>query len=143
MAAPKNNKYAVGNNGGRPPKYESAGSLQQEIDSYFEFVKEKDSKPTITGLALYLGFESKQSLYDYQKKDEFSYLIKRARLRVEHNYELQLMSSSATGPIFALKNMGWADKKELDLKSSDGSMSPPDNLQELYDAERSDTEPES
>lgn len=38
---------------------------------------------------------------------------------------------------------GYNDKLELDHKSSDGSMSPPDNLQELYDAERSDTEPES
>jgi hypothetical protein len=32
---------------------------------------------TITGLALFLGFESRNSLYDYESKEEFSGIIKR------------------------------------------------------------------
>lgn len=139
-AAPKNNKFAVGNNGGRPPKYESVDELAEAINEYLEEAEIK----TITGLAISLGFESRQSLYDYEKRDEFSYIIRRAKLFVENYYELQLLTSnSATGPKFALQQMGWTDKHDIDLKSSDGSMSPPSNLQELYDAERSDTEPES
>lgn len=131
MAAPKNNQFALGNNGGRPPKYESAEDLQDAIDDYFDQTSGDDSLITVTGLALHLGFESRQSLYDYQQREEFSYIIARAKLRVEHSYELRLMGSNVRGSIFALKQMGWSDKSELDLKSSDGSMSP-QTLDDFY-----------
>lgn len=70
--------------------------------------------PTITGLALFLGFSSKSTLYEYTKQPEFSDSIKRGLLRIEKNYEAGLWSDKPTGVIFALKNMGWVDKKELD-----------------------------
>jgi hypothetical protein len=142
MGAPKGNKYAVGNNGGRPPVFKTAKRLLQTIDEYFiyilgefhlenrivtnietnkdEFISEKvwDRKPeptTITGLTLYLGFSSRASLDDYEKKnEEFSYIIKKGRSRVEHEYEKNLHSNNNTGSIFALKNMGWKDKTEVE-----------------------------
>lgn len=81
---------------------------------------EADEKPyTITGLALALGFESRQSFYDYEKNPEFSYIVRKARLKVEQGYELRLFSGQPTGAIFALKNMGWKDKQEI--SSEDGS----------------------
>lgn len=98
---------------GRPPIFNSPEELEVQIDKYFNSV---DSKPTITGLALYLGFSTKQSIYDYEKHEEYSYLIKRARLRVENGYEKQLYEGAGSGPIFALKNMGWTDKTEVDSK---------------------------
>lgn len=110
MAAAKGNKYAEGNNGGRPPLYEDTKSLELKITEYFE----TGEHLTITGLALFLGFESRQSLYDYAEKKEFSYIIKRAKLVVENSYENSLNSTSPTGAIFALKNMGWDDKQQLD-----------------------------
>lgn len=69
-------------------------------------------EPSITGLAIFLGFESRQSMYDYLKKEPFSYSIKKGLLRVENNYEKGLWTDKPTGPIFGLKNMGWADKTE-------------------------------
>jgi hypothetical protein len=130
MGAPKGNTYAVGN--GRPPKYESADELKDAIDKYLQ----QEGPKTITGLALALGFESRQSLYDYEQKESFSYIIRRAKLFVENYYEMQLIDgSSAQGAKFALQQMGWSSKSVHDLKSSDGSMSPPQNLKELYDAE--------
>ena len=45
---------------------------------------------SITGLALWLGFESRQSFYDYEKKDGFTYTIKRARALIENEYEFML-----------------------------------------------------
>jgi hypothetical protein len=98
--------------GGRPRIYETPDELETAIDAYFEG-SERD-EITITGLALYLGFESRQSLYDYEKDPRFSYIIKRAKLRVEMNYEMRLNSNSCTGAIFALKNMGWRDKTEVE-----------------------------
>lgn len=95
---------------GRPPKYETPEELEKKIDEYFEDV----TKPTITGLALFLGFESRQSFYDYEKNGNFSYIIKRARLHIESIYEESLHSQSCTGAIFALKNFGWKDKQEVE-----------------------------
>lgn len=96
---------------GRPAVYSSSIDLQNQVDKYFMSL---DSKPTITGLALYLGFESRQSFYDYEKNGEFSYTIKRARLRIENEYEKALHGNSPTGAIFALKNFGWKDKQEIE-----------------------------
>lgn len=122
MAAPLGNIFALGNNGGRPAKYENAEQLNNKIIEYFESYincNEENQpklghKPTITGLALYLGFESRQSFYDYIKKEEFSYVLKKASLYVEMQYEMLLESKAATGAIFALKNMGWVDRKEVE-----------------------------
>jgi len=72
---------------------------------------------TITGLTRYLGFSHRSSLLDYQKKDEFSNIIKTAKLRVEESYERLLRERNPTGAIFALKQFGWNDKQEIDHTS--------------------------
>jgi hypothetical protein len=111
MPAPKGNKNAINNDGGRPPLFDTVKDLQNKIDAYF---KRKKERKTICGLAYYLGFESRQSFYDYEKRVEFSYTIKRARLRIEMVYENNLQSGFSTGSIFALKNMSWSDKQEIE-----------------------------
>lgn len=73
--------------------------------------------PTITGLCLFLGFESRQSFYAYEQKPEFSYTIKKARLLIENEYEEMLAAGNTTGAIFALKNFGWTDRQEIDQKT--------------------------
>jgi len=117
--------------GGRPPKYETPEDLQDAINKYFEegvttkkviIGKAPNNHtidvevPTITGLAYFLEFESRQSFYDYEKKDGFSYTIKRARLFIEQHYEEMLQTGNTTGAIFALKNFDWTDKQEIDQK---------------------------
>ena len=120
---------------GRPPKYKTAIDLQEKIDQYFNSGLKKRivllgrepnqvpieiPVPTITGLAYYLGFDSRQSFYDYEQKEQFSYTIKRARLFIEQEYEEQLHHGNTTGAIFALKNMGWYDKVQQELSGRDG-----------------------
>ena len=63
--------------------------------------------------------------------------------RVESILESRLVKAGLTGgsnptmTIFTLKNnYDWTDKSQVDLQSSDGSMSPPKTLAELYDEER-------
>lgn len=106
------------------PNYKTPEELQKAIEKYFK--KCPDFKimltktgekieiptPTITGLAYALGFESRQSFYDYEKRKLFSYTIKRARLFIEKNYESMLHTQGYPGAIFALKNFGWTDKTE-------------------------------
>lgn len=82
-------------------------------------------QPSITGLAIFLGFESRQSMYDYLKKDGFSYSIKKGLLKVENNYEKGLWQEKPIGAIFGLKNMGWADKTETDITTKGESIVPP------------------
>ena len=96
---------------GRPAKYDTPEELQAACD---EYIATNPGRMTITGLAMWLGFCDRQSLYDYEKREEFSCIIKSARLAVENDYELSLRSNSCTGAIFALKNMGWRDKTEVE-----------------------------
>jgi hypothetical protein len=141
MAAPVGNKFAVGNNGGRPPTFETPEQLIKECEEYFTYIRgEKEIKKgkrknektgeeeefeyedwvrypepaTVTGLTLYIGFSDRSSLDDYEKKEEFSHIIKKARKLVEYGYEMRLHGDKNTGAIFALKNMGWKDKQELE-----------------------------
>jgi len=67
---------------------------------------------TIAGLALYLGFNSRQAFEEYETNGKFADTVKRARLRVEAAYEKKLHFQSPTGAIFALKNMGWNERAE-------------------------------
>jgi hypothetical protein len=112
---------------GQPAYFKTPEEMRAKVDEYFEHIKgERETRvseggsievwirnpepATITGLALFLGFESRQSIYDYAEKGEFSYIIKSARLRVECEYEKKLSGDKPVGSIFALKNMGWSDK---------------------------------
>lgn len=96
---------------GRPPLFSTPEEMKLKGAEYFV----KDNEPfTITGLALYLGFCDRQSLYDYEKRDGFSCIVKEMRLKVENSYEQRLYTNAVTGAIFALKNMGWKDKTEVE-----------------------------
>ncbi len=106
---------------GRPLKFKSAKELQEKIDKYFSDTPKEEW--TITGLALALD-TSRQTLLEYEgevedreKPKEYVDMIKKAKVMVEHSYEVDLKKSGRTGTIFALKNMGepWKDKTETDI----------------------------
>ena len=121
---------------GRPLKYKTAEEMQKGIDEYFELCQPKPmtddegnvlkdksgnpvielNPPTITGLALHLGFESRTSMYVYEQKPEFMYTLRRARMRCENWLEKNGLEGKTppTMAIFALKNYGWTDKQEIE-----------------------------
>ena len=101
--------------GGRPIKY-TAEDLQTKVNEYFEV----EPKPTIAGLAVHIGTDRK-TLYNYKERDEFFHILKEAVDRVEAKYEGRLIyENNPTGVIFALKNMGWKDKTESDVRVEGG-----------------------
>lgn len=117
---------------GRPPMFNNPEEIEDKVRAYFEKgVKMKTvvlgppnkryeiqvAVPTITGLCLFLGFESRQSFYEYELKPEFTYTIKKARLLIESEYEEMLQAGNTAGAIFALKNFGWTDRQEIDQKT--------------------------
>jgi hypothetical protein len=104
---------------GQPLKFKSVEELQKKIDAYFKRCKEEKEPYTITGLAISLG-TNRQTLINYEKKEEYFDTIKAAKSRVENYAEIQLFKANPTGPIFALKNFGWSDKREHEHTGADG-----------------------
>ena len=120
MPAPKGNKYyLLRENSGAKPFYETPTKMAAKAIEYFEKCDESEENLTVTGLIYHLGFVDKKSLRDYKGKKDFSPLIKRMLLLVEENYEKRLSETACTGAIFALKNMGWYDRKELTGKDGE------------------------
>ena len=119
--------------GGRPPRWSSPEAMQKVIDKYFEdcegSVLEVDGKmifnkygepvfinrrpPTVTGLALALGFNSRQSLLNYKGKREFMDTISRAMANIEKYAEERLYDKDGQrGAEFTLKyNFRWKEPK--------------------------------
>jgi hypothetical protein len=127
---------------GQPRKISTAEEMQELCDQYFEWIKgEKEIRkikvptfgrkgyeeveevvwirepepPTITGLALYLGFTGRQGLQSYiDAGGAFFVVVKRAKARVSGSYEKNLHGGKSIGSMFALKNIdGWKDSTEI------------------------------
>lgn len=106
--------------------FSSVAELKDLLSGYFETnsvdiannltdsPKKKKNEPeplTMSGLAYHLGFKSLGDFEASEAKGKYSGLLKRARLRVETEYEKKLHNQSASGAIFALKSLGWCDSK--------------------------------
>lgn len=103
---------------GRPPKWTTPEELQKDIDKYFEECEKTGEPLTITGLAIALD-TYRQTLMNYEEKDEFFDTIKKAKQRIENFAEKKLYDKDVptTGVIFNLKNnYGWVDRQEVDSK---------------------------
>ncbi|RYZ98516.1 MAG: hypothetical protein EOP47_19175 [Sphingobacteriaceae bacterium] len=120
------------------PEFISDTALQQQIDAYFTLIEGKyhfeelpvkttkgqpettrqkvwdcEGQPaTLSGLVLFLGFESRRDFDTYEATGKFAGTLKRGRLRVETEYEKKLHYQSPTGAIFALKSLGWMERAD-------------------------------
>ena len=124
---------------GRPPKYKSKEEIEEKIEAYFkecegEILKDDNGEPvlnkwgkpvvincrppTVTGLALALGFTTRTSLLNYQGKREFMDTITRAKTRIEAYAEERLFDRDGTnGAQFSLRNnfVGWNEETKTAL----------------------------
>ena len=108
----------VGNKGGRPLKFQSVEQLQILIDKYFDECDIKNKPYTITGLANALDTD-RITLIRYQERDEFSNTIKRAKRKVEEQFEERSLQGkyNPTIAIFLMKNnFGYQDKVDLSVE---------------------------
>lgn len=124
--------------GGAPRKYKSVKAMERAIDAYFENckghpyigddgepVRDKYGvpiildahPPTVTGLALALGFTGRQALIDYQARPEFADTVTRAKARCEEYAEARLYDKDgANGAKFSLGcNFGWREVRETKI----------------------------
>lgn len=108
----------VGNKGGRPLKFQSVEQLQTLIDKYFYECDETNEPYTITGLACALDTD-RAALVRYEHKDEFYNTIKRAKRKVEEQFEKRALQGkyNPTIAIFLMKNnFGYQDKVDLSVE---------------------------
>jgi hypothetical protein len=135
---------------GRPAKFNSPDEMQTAIDAYFaecdphpvQVMFEKTNPKTklvevktetrlsyqvpytMTGLARALGFESRSSLVDYRKRGKFSHTLLAAKLKIEEQVEIRMLTSNGVvaGIIFNAKNnFGWKDKQEQEVTGANGT----------------------
>ena len=99
---------------GRPMIIESPEEMDRLVDLYLAVCVENKAPITLTGCILALGLSSRESLDLYQGREGFIDSVKRIKLIVENAYENNLHGTTSTGSIFALKNMGWKDKQEVE-----------------------------
>lgn len=102
---------------GRKPAYSTPFQMQKVIVEYFDSCYLRKVPATIGGLALALGI-SRHQLRRYENKDmSFRTLVKTAKSFVENSYEELLVhgKGSTPGVIFALKQLNWTDKQEVEL----------------------------
>jgi len=124
---------------GRPPIFKSAAEMQILIDEYLakcqgtvlkdtngDMVFDKygqpviinQKPPTVTGLALALGFTCRMSLLNYQGKKGFVDTVTRAKARVEEYTETRLFDrDGSNGAKFSLANnfKDWREKQDVSL----------------------------
>ena len=99
---------------GRPRKYTDVDDLTDKIVEYFNKAHQGNFPLTICGLAGFLGFMDRQSLYDaVNREDEFSCVIKKAINVIETQHEANLQNGQCAGSIFWLKNRGWTDQPQV------------------------------
>lgn len=144
MAAPKGNKFALGNNG-RRKTWETPQELQKDIDAYFDWcdknpmkqyhnsqIDQETKKPlvyeierpyTIEGLCVFLECD-RLTILNYEKQEgyeEFFNTIKNAKLKIQQNKVERGLTGNAPASvtIFDLKNNhGYKDKQEVEQSTN-------------------------
>ena len=72
-------------------KFKTPAELEKKVNKFFEVYKDEPEKCTVTRLAVYLD-TSRETLMDYEYKDEYSDTIKRAKAKIAQFYEDRLIS---------------------------------------------------
>lgn len=103
---------------GKPAAFKSPEEMQAMIDAYFAVCDENKTPYTIPGLAYFLGFVSRHSIFDYAKRPRYTNTISRARLKIEIQRNEALVDSEArnvNGMKFDLQNnFGWKESQEIE-----------------------------
>ena len=121
--------------------FKTSGELKDRIDDYFNYIKGeyhlenvankekskietkqtaciREPEPaTFTGLAIFLGFNSKQAFEKYEQKGRFASILKLGRLRIEATYEKRLHQPHACWSNVCLKKQ-WLERKARTKKRS-------------------------
>ena len=108
--------------GGRPPLYKTPEDMKDSIVEYFLYCVDNNAHPTVTGLALFLGYSQRQDLAQAaHDRPEFNATLAQARAIIEENRLQGLVdrdSKNTRGPIFDLvNNHGYRSDSDVRVES--------------------------
>ncbi|MFA5925594.1 MAG: terminase small subunit [Parcubacteria group bacterium] len=121
-----NKKENGKNDTGRPEKFHDPREMEKKGMKYIDDCRASKKPITVTGLCLCLE-TTRDTLMEYQRKEEFSDTIKRLKLYAENYAEEYLYNPNGravVGAIFALKNFGWSDKLQIETQTTAGALTP-------------------
>jgi len=151
--------------GGRPLKFGTPEELEQKISDYFDSlweeswvsVQNKDGtltwvqqfdkngkplmrlreQPMITGLAKHLD-TSRETLLNYQGRDDFFEIVKKAKDLCEYWAEKSATEGSCNYVlgIFKLKNFGWTDAIQISNTNNNESLTADEINRQLMEQRR-------
>jgi len=139
---------------GRPPRYKTPEEMQKAIDAYFARCENgrkvtiiKKGKPidvmkpipmTVAGLALALGFLSREALLKYSGKPEFVSVIARAKLRIQEDMASRGLTGESESKITSLilaSDFGYSTRQDISVSGDTLE----DTLRRLQEGEKRGT----
>lgn len=115
-----NDKTDIANDNGRPPVFKTPEEMQIKIDEFFVHCEVNDIIPLQGELVYFLGFAGRQSLTDYQNKENFSYIVRRAKQKCENalnNLALQNKVNARIAQLNLSTNYGYNEKTEIEHRT--------------------------
>ena len=97
---------------GRPQKIKTVQELDGYITEYFDYCRDNEQIPTLTGLALICDI-TRKNLMNYPGKEAFRPTLKRAKQYCEYQIQQHMLQGkkNPVGYIFSLKNNhDWRDE---------------------------------
>lgn len=143
---PGNQFWKARTNVGRPRLFASAEALWEACCEYFQWVEDnplhemkafsyqgevvqepvaKMRAMTISGLCIFLDIDE-TTWRDWRKVDDFSPITDRVE-RIIYNQKFTGAAADLLNANIIARDLGLADKNEVDHRSSDGSMTPRDS----------------
>ena len=127
---------------GRPRLFNTVEELEEKIQEFYDYCELKEVPLTFERLAVFIGID-RQTIYNYEKRDEYFDTIKRVRENIKADIMEKGMSGAinSTFGIFCLKNYGYTDKQEITStntnvnKNIDMSQVSTEDLKKLIDNE--------
>ena len=112
---------------GKPPIIPNAEEFNRRAQAYFDSCTPTEANPEppklgFVALALALGLNGRAQLREYGERPVYASAVKKALSVVEASYESQLRSGQPVGAIFALKQAGWSDRQDIDVRGGLGAI---------------------
>src|SRR5512135_1659385 len=115
--------------------YDSPEDVDTACQADLTGCRESGEPALWTELALHLGLDSRQTLWEYVTghteglPQEWRLPLQRALTGVEAGYERRLHGTTPTGAIFALKQRGWVEQVTIESPALDSAL---DGLRTLF-----------
>ena len=117
---------------GRPMTYTSREECLEEVEGYFKLCHEYNVLPTISSMALYLGF-TRESLYEYARNDAFDLtdILKNAIDTCQSYQEAPALDGTLSAPtwIFTAKNyFNMKDTQDVNVSATNQTQNNPNTI---------------